>query len=131
MGRRKPTSPESRTARAAMRGARSRTVIPRYARYISSIRERTIAKVLAMRGKTPVFNKKQAPPCGGAHQSGGEFNSPNRESASAPPDEGHLGGHDGHELNIGVQRQAGHVHDGTGHMFDVHQIGRASCRERV
>ena len=38
----------------------------------------------------------------------------------AATDEGHLGRHDGHELDIGVERERRHIHDGA-----RNEIGRA------
>src|SRR5437870_4933651 len=40
--------------------------------------------------------------------------------ASAPPYEWHFGGHNGHELHVGFQWQAGHVDDRLGDVLDVH-----------
>lgn len=37
-----------------------------------------------------------------------------------PPDEGHFRGHDGHEQDIGIEWEVGHVQDGLRHMVDVH-----------
>src|ERR1700688_4402467 len=37
------------------------------------------------------------------------------DRTSAAADEGHFGGHDGHELDVGLQRQISHVDDGLRH----------------
>jgi hypothetical protein len=39
---------------------------------------------------------------------------------SPSSDKRHLRSHDGHELNIGVEWQAGHVQDGAGGVFHIH-----------
>jgi hypothetical protein len=43
---------------------------------------------------------------------------------SPPANQWHLGGHDGHEQNVGVQRKARHVHNSSGNVVDIH--GRLS-----
>jgi len=39
---------------------------------------------------------------------------------SVPAEKGHLARHDGHELDVHVQRQIRDMHDGTGHMLQFH-----------
>src|SRR5512143_3320829 len=38
----------------------------------------------------------------------------------APDKRRHLGRHDGHELYVCIQRQAGHIDHGAGNMLDIH-----------
>src|SRR5260370_7484889 len=38
----------------------------------------------------------------------------------AAADERHLGGHDRHEQDVGIERQACHVEDGSGDMLHIH-----------
>ena len=42
-----------------------------------------------------------------------------RRASSPASDKGHLGGHHGHELYIGVQRQTRHVDDGLGYVAHI------------
>ena len=62
-----------------------------------------------------IFKEKEA----GARRSGAEVGF-GASSGSAAADIGHLGGHDGHELHVGVKGQLGHVQNRTCHMGHVH-----------
>src|SRR5438093_13197061 len=43
-----------------------------------------------------------------------------RITTLASTDEWHLGRHHGHELNVGLEREAGHVQDSSGHVPELH-----------
>src|SRR5690606_33106035 len=60
---------------------------------------------------------KQAPPEGGAQS----WSLTVACYGLPTSDVGHIGRHNSHELHVGVQRQAGHVHHGLGNMFHIHE----------